>query len=584
MMAANQLKNSNGSGDQQVSSNNEPSTIEDLYKYFGILADAKENAGQHADVYLKILSGTKAGIKEKQLASQFITRFFSYFPKEMLLAIDAIFDLCEDEDVNIRKAAIKDLSVLCKDCTPDLLNRISDILTQLLQTDDQQEFLQVQSSLLTAFKRNPKSTLNEIFNQINTAELEQVRKRAIKFLVTKMPILLEYVATETPTPAANKEFEDLIIKNVKQVLLDVDAEEFLLFIRLLTSLPSMNTLTGRQDLVNIIMSQSELDKPYDETDVERSMILMSCMQQALPLFSKNVPSTRYVHLYLHNVLIVFKKIKEENVRFEILKAFAELCIHYNGSSLLSPLLSPPVPDLNLKLLYDLVVDYLPMPVEFEQESGNGNESQATNSPLQDQSDQKFNFSYVECFLYAFHTIVKFNVDFFASTTDSTAKDRLRDFRIRLQYFAKGTQAYIKELRNSISTNLKEAEENKIRRAALRVTTNIDTLIKDFFHNPPVYKSSITLSWKAEQKPNETVNQSAKRSLSVDVSDQLNRKKPERGIYQPPSGKYSNGSNNESSQPSANNSNKKRTFSYDPNRFTKNNKFTGNGLLNRNGRF
>ena len=45
-MAANQLKNSNGSGDQQVSSNNEPSTIEDLYKYFGILADAKENAGQ----------------------------------------------------------------------------------------------------------------------------------------------------------------------------------------------------------------------------------------------------------------------------------------------------------------------------------------------------------------------------------------------------------------------------------------------------------------------------------------------------------------------------------------------------------
>ncbi len=49
----------------------------------------------------------------------------------------------------------------------------------------------------------------------------------------------------------------------KQVLIDVDAEEFILFIRLLTSLPTMNSVQGRQDLVNIIMAQSELDKPFD---------------------------------------------------------------------------------------------------------------------------------------------------------------------------------------------------------------------------------------------------------------------------------------------------------------------------------
>ncbi len=43
----------------------------------------------------------------------------------------------------------------------------------------------------------------------------------------------------------------------------MDAEEFILFIRLLTSLPTMNSVQGRQDLVNIIMAQSELDKPFD---------------------------------------------------------------------------------------------------------------------------------------------------------------------------------------------------------------------------------------------------------------------------------------------------------------------------------
>lgn len=50
---------------------------------------------------------------------------------------------------------------------------------------------------------------------------------------------------------------------MKQTLVDVDGEEFTQFIHLLTTLPSMNTLTGRQDLVNIIMAQSELERPFE---------------------------------------------------------------------------------------------------------------------------------------------------------------------------------------------------------------------------------------------------------------------------------------------------------------------------------
>lgn len=133
----------------------------------------------------------------------------------MAIAIDAIFDLCEDEDVTIRKTAIKDLASLCKDCTVEHLSRIADILTQLLQTDDLQEFCQVQSSLLTVFKQNPKSTLNEIFNQINTAELEEVRKRAIKFLVSKLPLYLQQTNEINPT----KDLEESIVKHVKTVII-----------------------------------------------------------------------------------------------------------------------------------------------------------------------------------------------------------------------------------------------------------------------------------------------------------------------------------------------------------------------------
>ena len=88
--------------------------------------------------------------------------------------------------------------------------------------------------------------------------MEQVRKRAIKFLVIKIQALMK----DTPEVSL-KDLEESIVKNVKQALVDVDAEEFILFIRILTALPSMNTLTGRQDLVNIIMAQSELDKPFE---------------------------------------------------------------------------------------------------------------------------------------------------------------------------------------------------------------------------------------------------------------------------------------------------------------------------------
>ncbi|CAF0728769.1 unnamed protein product [Brachionus calyciflorus] len=548
-------------------------TIDDLYRLYGVLADAKENAGEHVDTYLNIIKGTKGGTKEKLLASQFISRFFKYFPKQMAISIDAIFDLCEDEDINIRKSAIKDLATIGKDCSPEHLNRIADILTQLLQTEDQQEFHQVQTSLTTILKLNPKASLDEMFNQINTAELDQVRKRGIKFLCTKLPQFFSSASTDSSFSMFNKEIEDLLVKNVKNALNDCDAEEFILFIRLLASLSSMNTLQGRQDLVNIIMAQSELDKPFDHNDLERLMILLSCIQQALPLFSKNVNSNKYVNFYIENVMKIFNQISDETIRFEILKSFADLCSHYHTNQ--GHLAVPGIEcvkstDSQLSIIYDLLINYLPKPpVELvcqASESGGADENaEKLENKIIEETEARFNFSYVECFMYAFHVLAKSNQDFLNSLDN---KERLKDFRLRLQYFAKGTQNYIKELRNTLinsSLNAKTSadnEENKIRRVALKVTTNIDALIKDLFHNPPAYKTSIVLSWKSSQSleaqnNQQQMNKQTKRSLSVsgDESECSTRKKPERGIYQPPSGKYS------TTTPSAQNlSNKRRTFS------------------------
>jgi len=44
-------------------------TVEELYRNYGILADATEQVGQHKDAYQVILDGVKGGTKEKKISS-----------------------------------------------------------------------------------------------------------------------------------------------------------------------------------------------------------------------------------------------------------------------------------------------------------------------------------------------------------------------------------------------------------------------------------------------------------------------------------------------------------------------------------
>jgi len=64
---------------------------------------------QHEEEFLYIISAVKGGPGEKRLASQFVTRFFKYFPKLAYQAINALFDLCEDDDVMVNNSLLSSL-------------------------------------------------------------------------------------------------------------------------------------------------------------------------------------------------------------------------------------------------------------------------------------------------------------------------------------------------------------------------------------------------------------------------------------------------------------------------------------------
>lgn len=56
---------------------------------------------QHDAEFAEILTGVKGGSGERRLTSQFIARFFHLFPTHQDQALNALFDLCEDDDVTV---------------------------------------------------------------------------------------------------------------------------------------------------------------------------------------------------------------------------------------------------------------------------------------------------------------------------------------------------------------------------------------------------------------------------------------------------------------------------------------------------
>lgn len=100
-----------------------------------------------------------------------------------------------------------------------------------------------------------------------------------------------------------------------------------------------------------------------------------------------------------------------------------------------------------------------------------------------------------------------------------------------------------------------SDENKLKVAALKTTSNINVLIRDLFHVPPSFKSTITLSWKPAATNEKAVTDSThavslpgakgeKRRIEFpeDTNKGAKRTLPtnknERELYSPPGGKYS----------------------------------------------
>ncbi|CAH2062846.1 unnamed protein product, partial [Iphiclides podalirius] len=526
--------------------------IEKLYQNYGILADAKDEISKHEKEYLEILAAVKGSDKEKRLASQFIAKFFNSFPNLAEQAIEAQFDLCEDDDVAIRKQAIKDLPTMCK-TNKEHTQRIADILAQLLQSEDATEISVVTNSLVTILKSDPKGALTGLFSQIHQSTdsevtNEIVRERCIKFLATKVKQLGREVI--------NKEAEELIIVECKKILEDVVAEEFEHIMDLLTWSRLGKTPAGKKELVQLVAALAFSPDDWHPEDPEYVDRIIQCTQHALPLFSVQVDSTQFINFFCDHVLKRWNDIvvsEGNDSKLELLKIFAEIT-EFCGD----------LENLQTKVdtVYDVLLNYLPeAPIEGENTNEKSESTEGKTEDPKTNSAPSLQFSHVECALFALHSLCRKSPEAISADTA-----RLKALRLRLQYTARLTQGYIKKLKE-VTDSRKAAddnsEENKLKIVALNTTSNINTLIRDIFRTPPSFKSKVQLSFlsRKTEKENklsvvtsdgEKESTGQKRHLPITFDNGEKKESPEKRsrsgdrnlkMYTPPSGKYSSRLNN-----------------------------------------
>ncbi|CAF0933374.1 unnamed protein product [Didymodactylos carnosus] len=469
------------------------------------------------EAFSKLIEAIKAGPKEKRLALQFIGRFCKNFPTEMTKALEAIFDLCEDEDVTIRKQAVKELPTLVR-ASPETLPRVVSILIQLLQANDTTEITQVQGSLLAVYYLNQIETVSEILNEIQRSQEDLLRKRALRFLCTRIGVLDE--------SDLSKDVEEHIIKKCKEIANDLDPEEFITVIKLLSTLKSMQTLLARQELVNMITAQCHLEEGWNGEDTDRIATVAAFMNHAISLLSKNVHSTKFVTFMLDYVVENIPKLPlSSDDKLDLFRVLAEMCPYCGEFENVKQ---------RLGKLFDVLLTFLPKPQAESVE-----ESTSTNNET-----PVFEFSFIECLMYSLHQLSRKYPDFLIAEEN---EEKVKDFRLRLRYFYRGLSNYTNQLKAAIdikSNTDDQDEQKKSRLIAYKICSNNQALLRDLCRSPPSFKTTVTLSWKPIEELKRSISESdGANGNSKDNASNKRVSRPEQAVYKPPGGKFSNDASN-----------------------------------------
>lgn len=475
-----------------------------LYTWSELMSDAGQEVGnKHEDQYKSIIGYVKTSDdRVKKLAAQMIARFFKYFPQHEESAFDAVVDLCESVDVDMRKHATMAMITICRDCK-HLVSKAADILIQLYQTDQASEVNLINQSLMTLLNLDIQKFLQSFFTNFEDGS-EVVRERALKFLSSKIHTVAESALT--------KEVEEQLMTYSKKAMEDVTKDEFISFIGILSKLKIAKTATGQAMIVLVIKSQAELEKEFDPKDTDALDKFLLCTKHTIPMLSRYNPASEYVNYICLKILPKLSEMASSGNDLKVLQALAEMSPHVYEDNI------PKLIDLDKcqQAVFDKFIEYLPLPqsqteqlqvqesdqsvtaVDDPSKSGVSAAEVISENEKRKQSEAEFKFTHIEYLIFTFHQLCRLKPEFFSESLQN-------DVRIRLQNLALGCSKYLDLLSVVKPGEDLNKDESQIRSVALRTTKNISILVKDLFKKPPQFKSSVLLSCKplAPTRPSET---------------------------------------------------------------------------------
>ncbi|XP_068665157.1 apoptosis inhibitor 5-like protein API5 isoform X2 [Aristolochia californica] len=461
--------------------------IDKLYEYGERLSEAKDKSA-HVSDYEGIIKAAKGSTKAKQLAAQLIPRFVKFFPGLAADAINAHFDLCEDEESAVRIQAIRGFPLLCKD-TAEYISKIVYVVGQLLTAEENVERDAVQKCLMSILRQDVKESLTSLFKHIEGGD-ENVREKVLGFVRDKVfPLKAELLK---PQVQMERHITDL----VKKSLQDVTSAEFKMFMDFLKSL----TLFGEgaspervQELIEIIEGQADLDAQFNVSDLDHIDRLISCMLLALPFFMGG-SNSKFLNYLNKHIFPVFSKLPEQR-KLDLLKNLAES----------SPYTSPQDSRQLLPSVAQLLKNYTPL-----------------------RKTEDIQYTFVECLLYTFHhqahkTPNATNCLCGYKIVTGQPSDRLgedfsdsyKDFNERLTNLEEQAKTTMKkltqgmaELNKAMASAKTDDEKSSIKTkkqnttSGLRTCNNILAMTQPLHSKTPSFigDNKIKLSWKEAVKP------------------------------------------------------------------------------------
>ncbi|RUP46263.1 apoptosis inhibitory protein 5-domain-containing protein, partial [Jimgerdemannia flammicorona] len=442
--------------------------VANAYDAYNAIDQATDKSSKK-DAYVTLIGLAHGSSGAKRLVAQFIPKFFTHFPTLYEKALDALLDLCEDEELVIRTVTIKNLPSLVKN-SRDLLLKITDVLTQLLQAEDSEELNTVRQALLAVIRLDPKGSIMMIFG--SSLKQKDLREKTLEFLAADlMPLRGELFAK-------NDGLEKLFAEEIKKVLNDVNSSEFSILVQMLLKLQLYEkNVAARQELVDALIAQLPTET-FDPSDEDAIRKVLACAKVVIPILESGVSSATLLTFFINRILPPdrFSRVADKQ-KTSILRPFVD-CLRLAGPK--EEGVKVMVPHVK-QLLLDNVA--LPSP-------------NAADS-ITAAEEVKIDFSRVECIAFACY-LTSMRVPEAMNGEELAAR-----FRVLYQ----ASQNNVSKLKTALSVHKqqKEAEKEKAVEKAIVVISNIFSCVKELLKQPRL-RNKLTLhpSWKAPLPPPKAV--------------------------------------------------------------------------------